>query len=293
MCDWVSSGLRVLVGLDLQALFELDLVPNKVVKMISCISESKPLVLPWGRTPRLDSGVRVRKHVVRDIGQSGTLVGQGFVVIVTADADYLPGTSVDPQVACGNGVYISTSLVYLTLVLPIPPVSNRIADEEHEVSNAVVSKFNKPVIKSLMTASEVASVAKKYDIPLDLHPKDSPYRYDKERVVAQCHRHHDSDISDRLPGDDFNILDVRLLAKKIIDLQPIHLGLLYTAGLATTWENPCYRLLFRNTGGDVVHTTNPLPPGQLILAKTDAQKTVEVADRKVLVVKEKKKAQAV
>ncbi|GJY70988.1 hypothetical protein Tco_0474691 [Tanacetum coccineum] len=33
--------------------------------MISCINESKPLALPWGRTPRLDSDVRVRHHVVR------------------------------------------------------------------------------------------------------------------------------------------------------------------------------------------------------------------------------------
>ncbi|GKA45370.1 hypothetical protein Tco_0738166 [Tanacetum coccineum] len=30
-------------------------------------NESKPLALPWGRTPRLDSGVRVREHVVRDM----------------------------------------------------------------------------------------------------------------------------------------------------------------------------------------------------------------------------------
>ncbi|GJZ77609.1 reverse transcriptase domain-containing protein [Tanacetum coccineum] len=65
MRDWVLIGLRLLVGLDLQALLGLNLVLNKVVEMISCTSESKPLALPWGRTPRLDSGVRVRKHVVR------------------------------------------------------------------------------------------------------------------------------------------------------------------------------------------------------------------------------------
>ncbi|GKB72198.1 hypothetical protein Tco_0933610 [Tanacetum coccineum] len=67
MCDWVLSGLRLLVGLDLQALLGLDLVLNKIVKMISCTSESKPLALPWGWTPRLDSDVRVRKHVVRKV----------------------------------------------------------------------------------------------------------------------------------------------------------------------------------------------------------------------------------
>ncbi|GJX77027.1 hypothetical protein Tco_0323838 [Tanacetum coccineum] len=33
--------------------------------MISFTNKGRPLALPWGRTPRLDSGVRVRKHVVR------------------------------------------------------------------------------------------------------------------------------------------------------------------------------------------------------------------------------------
>ncbi|GJR95721.1 hypothetical protein Tco_0267895 [Tanacetum coccineum] len=33
--------------------------------MISCTNKGKSLALPWGRTPRLDSGVRVRNHVVR------------------------------------------------------------------------------------------------------------------------------------------------------------------------------------------------------------------------------------
>nr|GEY08149.1 hypothetical protein [Tanacetum cinerariifolium] len=66
MCDWVLIGIRLLVGLELQALLGLDLVLNKVVEMISCTSKSKPLALPWGWTPRSDSGVRVRKHVVRN-----------------------------------------------------------------------------------------------------------------------------------------------------------------------------------------------------------------------------------
>nr|GEX83422.1 hypothetical protein [Tanacetum cinerariifolium] len=65
MCDWVLIGLRLLVGLDLKAFLRLDRVLNKVVETILCTSESNPLALPWGRTPRLDSGVRVRNHVVR------------------------------------------------------------------------------------------------------------------------------------------------------------------------------------------------------------------------------------
>ncbi|GJR34519.1 hypothetical protein Tco_1210203 [Tanacetum coccineum] len=101
MCDWVLSGLRLLVGdMDLQALLGLDLVLNKIVDRphdshARITSESKPLALPWGWTPRLDSDVRVRKHVVRSIGRSGALVRQGSAVIVTVDADYLLLTSVD------------------------------------------------------------------------------------------------------------------------------------------------------------------------------------------------------
>ncbi|GKE55736.1 hypothetical protein Tco_1494921, partial [Tanacetum coccineum] len=37
----------------------LDLVLEQVRNMESCTNEKKPLVLPWGRTPRLDSGVRM------------------------------------------------------------------------------------------------------------------------------------------------------------------------------------------------------------------------------------------
>ncbi|GJR57055.1 hypothetical protein Tco_1499217 [Tanacetum coccineum] len=52
--------------------------------MISCTNKGKPLALPWGRTPRLDSGVRgslvlgfpsISPIIVS--GQSGTLVGRG------------------------------------------------------------------------------------------------------------------------------------------------------------------------------------------------------------------------
>ncbi|GKD40934.1 hypothetical protein Tco_1261141 [Tanacetum coccineum] len=109
MCDQILIGLRLLVGLDLQALWGSDLVLNKVVEMISCTSESKLLALPWGRAPRLDSGMRVRKHVVRSMcvywedGRSGALVGKGSALIMTADTDYLPWTPVDLHVACGYG----------------------------------------------------------------------------------------------------------------------------------------------------------------------------------------------
>ncbi|GKC70153.1 hypothetical protein Tco_1116036 [Tanacetum coccineum] len=49
--------------------------------MTSCTSKGKPLALPWGRTPRLDSGVRVRTHVIRGcthihvLGDGAQMVG--------------------------------------------------------------------------------------------------------------------------------------------------------------------------------------------------------------------------
>ncbi|GKD38143.1 hypothetical protein Tco_1258350, partial [Tanacetum coccineum] len=54
--------------------------------MIFCTIESKPLALPWRRTPRLDSGVKVSSARVSKYfgffssGQSGSLVGQGPAV---------------------------------------------------------------------------------------------------------------------------------------------------------------------------------------------------------------------
>ncbi|GJR12003.1 hypothetical protein Tco_0794655 [Tanacetum coccineum] len=66
MCSWVLNGLEMLVGLDLQAGYGLDLVLNKVVETISFTSKGKLLALPWRWTLRLDFGVRVRKHIVRD-----------------------------------------------------------------------------------------------------------------------------------------------------------------------------------------------------------------------------------
>ncbi|GKA50149.1 hypothetical protein Tco_0743222 [Tanacetum coccineum] len=57
-------------------------------EMIFCTIKSKPLALLWGRTPRLDSGVRVSSTRVSyyfgyfSSGQSGSLVGQGSATIV-------------------------------------------------------------------------------------------------------------------------------------------------------------------------------------------------------------------
>ncbi|GJW68455.1 hypothetical protein Tco_0122879 [Tanacetum coccineum] len=58
-----TAGQRVLVG--------LDLVLEQVRDMESYTNEKKPLVLPWGRTLRLDSGVRVVILTTVKVGERG------------------------------------------------------------------------------------------------------------------------------------------------------------------------------------------------------------------------------
>ncbi|GJZ29473.1 hypothetical protein Tco_0574120 [Tanacetum coccineum] len=75
--------------------------------MMFCTIKSKPLALPWGRTPRLSSGVRVSTHICQRMSEclilgfpsiSATLVvvgvgplsGKGPRIIVFADTSVLP-----------------------------------------------------------------------------------------------------------------------------------------------------------------------------------------------------------
>ncbi|GKE05926.1 hypothetical protein Tco_1397944, partial [Tanacetum coccineum] len=53
---------------------------------------------------------------------------------------------------------------------------------------------------------------------------------------AMAWRHHDSDIHDPLPTDGFRASDVVALTDQSIDIRPVPSGLLFHAGLATTWE---------------------------------------------------------
>ncbi|GKF45329.1 hypothetical protein Tco_0131881, partial [Tanacetum coccineum] len=115
--------------------------------------------------------------------------------------------------------------------------------------------------------------------------------------------------------------DVQSLTEKIIDLRPVPLGILFGVGLATTWDCLEFFPVFKDTGRNVVtmfeylrfpflsgdfivqgaaiptnhlvrqNTTPPLPIGQPIPDKIDSQREVEVEDPKVVVAKEKKRAQ--
>ncbi|GJQ91874.1 hypothetical protein Tco_0003013 [Tanacetum coccineum] len=243
-------------------------------------------------------------------------------------------------------------------------------EEDCSVEVAVVLKFDIPNHQSKLSPKDVKSLAKKYNIPLDLHPcapsegwtmdklpeeviglyeqffefsglrvpfstlllacvgentggkifnetfsgmkgwKDKLFFIDM-RVIpdAMAWRHHDSDVNDTLSDNDFSLLDVRALVEKVIDLRPMHPGLLFAVGLATTWDFPGFYHIFKDTGGNVItmseylrfpflfevliakgavvpathpvgqNTTPPLPVGQPIPNKTDDQ------------LEEKKKAQ--
>ncbi|GKF17621.1 hypothetical protein Tco_0062539, partial [Tanacetum coccineum] len=63
---------------------------------------------------------------------------------------------------------------------------------------------------------------------------------------AMCWRHHDSDISDPAPKDGFDEDDVIALTNQPIDIRGIPSGLLFSAGLAITWEFPKFRPLFKD-----------------------------------------------
>nr|GEZ78834.1 hypothetical protein [Tanacetum cinerariifolium] len=98
-------------------------------------------------------------------------------------------------------------------------------------------------------------------------------------------RHHDSDVADLLPDDDFSILDVRALAERVIDLRLVHLSLLFASGLAIGAVVPANFQAGLNI-------TPPFSIGQPITDKTDHQLKVEVEDPKVIAARERKRAQA-
>ncbi|GKC95512.1 hypothetical protein Tco_1160954 [Tanacetum coccineum] len=135
---------------------------------------------------------------------------------------------------------------------------------------------------------------------------------------AMAWRHHDSDINDPVPEDCFSASYVQVLIEWVVDLRPVPSGLLFQGGLATTWNFPGFRPIFKDTEGNVVtmskylrfpflsgasiskghaltsqdqilqHTTRILLSDQTIPEKTDHQKGVEVKDPKIVATRERK-----
>ncbi|GJW87449.1 hypothetical protein Tco_0162789 [Tanacetum coccineum] len=135
---------------------------------------------------------------------------------------------------------------------------------------------------------------------------------------AMAWRHHDSDIHDPLPTDGFHASDVVTLTNQSIDIRPVPSGLLFHAGLATTWEFSGFLPIFKDTEGNVVtmseylrfpfldgatieqgdalsardvitqRTTSPLPVNQSLPEKTARLKEVEIPDPKIVAIRERK-----
>ncbi|GJU90376.1 hypothetical protein Tco_1302799 [Tanacetum coccineum] len=197
---------------------------------------------------------------------------------------------------------------------------------------------------STMKPSDVKALTRKYKIPRDLHPVAVSSEWTMDRLTdeyiglyeqyfefaglrwkgrfffidrraipdAMCWRHHDSDISDPAPKDGFDEDDVIALTNQPIDIRGIPSGLLFSAGLAITWEFPKFRPLFKDPEGNVVtmseylrlpflsgmtieaggalteqdvipqHTTTPLSDDEQVPGKTDSQQRVEASDPKIV-----------
>ncbi|GJX38064.1 hypothetical protein Tco_0251367 [Tanacetum coccineum] len=197
---------------------------------------------------------------------------------------------------------------------------------------------------STMKPSDVKALTRKYKIPRDLHPVAVSSEWTMDRLTddyiglyeqyfefaglrwkwrfffidrraipdAMCWRHHDSDISDHAPKDGFDEDDVIALTSQPIDIRGIPSGLLFSAGLAITWEFPKSRPLFKDPKGNVVtmseylrlpflsgmtieaggalteqdvipqHTTTPLSADEPVPGKTDSQQRVEASDPKIV-----------
>nr|GEW48621.1 hypothetical protein [Tanacetum cinerariifolium] len=136
------------------------------------------------------------------------------------------------------------------------------AEEAHSAEVTVMLKFDMPCHESTMSSKDVKSFVLRHRIPLDLHPCASSEgwmmdqlpkevigaggrvfqetffqmkRWKKmfffldRRVIpnAMPWRHHDSDVNDTVPDDDFSILDVQKLTERFIDLRPMPADLLF------------------------------------------------------------------
>ncbi|GJX99270.1 hypothetical protein Tco_0356289 [Tanacetum coccineum] len=227
------------------------------------------------------------------------------------------------------------------------------SEEDYNVKTVMPVKSDMHSYSSSMTAKDVKALTFKHNIPLDLHPvaltaewtmdklpddsigsggkilnetfsglkgwKKRFFFLDRRAIPqAMAWRHHDSDIHDPLPTDGFRASDVVTLTNQSIDIRPIPSGLLFHAGLATTWEFSGFLPSFKDTEGNVVtmseylrfpfldgatieqgdvlsardaitlHTTGPLPANQSLPEKTARLKEVEIPDPKIVAIRERK-----
>nr|GEV49880.1 hypothetical protein [Tanacetum cinerariifolium] len=203
------------------------------------------------------------------------------------------------------------------------------SEEDQIVDVTALPKFDMQSYESKMAAKDVKSLDLHHGIPLDLHPVTltEGWTMDKlpddmidRRVIpdAMAWRHHDSNINDPALEDGFSMQDMQALTERVINLRPVPSSLLCQGGLATTWDYPGFRPIFKDTEGNVVtmseylrfpflsgasiskgptltsqdrvsqHTICPLSKGQNIPEKTNHQRRVEVEDPKIVATRERK-----
>nr|GEY84918.1 hypothetical protein [Tanacetum cinerariifolium] len=185
-------------------------------------------------------------------------------------------------------------------------------EEDQTIDVVALPKFDMPSYESSMSTKDVKSLALRHGIPLDLHPVALTKGWTMDQLLDDMiGLHHDSDIGDSVLEDGFSEQDVQTLADKVIDLHPVPSILLFQGGLATTWDFPGFRPVFKDTEGNVSslsipirsyhrkgsaitnqdlraqHIVPPLSAGQAIPDKTDHQKEVEMADPKIVATRER------
>ncbi|GKC03695.1 hypothetical protein Tco_0995305 [Tanacetum coccineum] len=171
------------------------------------------------------------------------------------------------------------------------------SEEDQVVGTTVLPKFDMSSYESTMTAKDVKSLALRHGIPLDLHPvaltkgwtmdkllDDMIGLYEKlkgwkkrfffleRRAIpdAMAWRHHDSDINNPVPADGFSASYVQVLIEWVVDLRPVPSRLLFQGGLATTWNFPGFRPIFKDTegNGNILPLSLYVRPFQRILTFT-------------------------
>ncbi|GJW76373.1 hypothetical protein Tco_0138055 [Tanacetum coccineum] len=122
--------------------------------------------------------------------------------------------------------------------------------------------------------------------------KDRFFFIDRRAIPdAMTWRHHDFDVYDAFPDNDFSVQDVRTLTERVIDLHTVPSRILFGVGLATTWEFPGFFPIFKDTEVITMSEYLRFP----FLSGTEIMQGAPVPpnhpDPKVIAAREKKKAQ--
>nr|GEX39749.1 putative methylesterase 12, chloroplastic [Tanacetum cinerariifolium] len=171
-------------------------------------------------------------------------------------------------------------------------VSLTMSEEGQNIDVGELPKFDMPLYSSEMTAKDIKSLALRHGIVPTVNSFHIFYKISKQghwfsfekrvgkgagvqifretfsglkgwkkRVLfldrraipdAMAWRHHDFDVNGPILEDGFNASDVPMLTEHVIDLRPVPFGLLFLGGLATTWEFPGFRPVFKDIVGNVV-----------------------------------------